>query len=69
MSCTKRSARPVNRTCAFAINSEFDDVFADIETRPAAIDNQQGSLSISYEARIAHDADQHGVVLKDTSRF
>ena len=43
----QNGARPVNRTGAFAINSEFDDVFAGIETGPAAIDNQQGLLSIS----------------------
>ena len=53
----------------FAIESEFDDVFADIETGVSVIDNELGSLSISYEARIAEDTDQHGVVLKGTSRF
>ena len=53
----------------FAINTEFDDVFADIEAGLSVFSRAGATLSMSYEGRISGDTDQHGFFLKGSSRF
>ncbi len=53
----------------FAINSEFDDTFADIEAGLALLKDNGTTLSFGYEGRIAEDTEQHGAFGKFNSEF
>ncbi len=53
----------------FAISSEFDDTFADIEAGLTLLHDNGTSLSFGYEGRISDNSDQHGFFGKGTAKF
>ncbi len=53
----------------FAISSEFDDTFADIEAGLTLLHDNNTSLSFGYEGRISDNSDQHGFYGKGTAKF
>lgn len=53
----------------FLVESEFDDVFADIEAGITAFRDDRSSVSIAYRGRIGDDTEQHGVFVKGSLAF
>ncbi|MCH9807997.1 MAG: autotransporter domain-containing protein [Alphaproteobacteria bacterium] len=66
---TARFAGAPGGVGAFAISSEFDDIFADIEAGVSIFSLNGAELTASYEGRISEDTNQHGFFLKGSSRF
>lgn len=54
---------------AFAISSEFDDTFFDLETGLTLLKDNGTSLEFGYEGRFAGDTETHGGFVKGTVKF
>jgi uncharacterized protein with beta-barrel porin domain len=66
---TAQFAGSPNGVGAFAISTQFDDVFADIEAGVSLMTVGGANLTMSYEGRISDKTDQHGFFLKGSSKF
>ncbi len=54
---------------AFQTNSEFDDVYADLEAGLTLFNGQDSTVSAGYEGRFGDDVQSHGIFVKGTRTF